>query len=78
MNKLDKYDKVFTKAFSIDKSKLIKLKHQSISQKEPVGHITLTGSLKDTSKIDVKIDNIIDFRSFGKSKKFLKNYKITI
>jgi hypothetical protein len=78
MNKLDKYDKVFTKAFSIDKLELIKLKYQSISQKESVGQITLTGSLKDTSKIGVKIDNIIDFRSFGKSKKFLKKYKITI
>mgnify|MGYP006077636507 FL=1 len=78
MNNLDKYSKVFIKTFSIDKLKLKKLKYQSISQWDSVGHMSLMGALEDAFKITMDMDDIIDFSSFEKGKKILKKYKITI
>jgi acyl carrier protein len=78
LNNLDKYSKVFTKTFSIDKSKLKKLKYQSITQWDSVGHMSLMGALEDIFKITIDMDDIIDFSSFEKGKKILKKYKITI
>jgi|TARA_Y100000992_G_C21238137_1_gene479258 acyl carrier protein len=78
LSNLDKYSKVFIKTFSIDKSKLKKLKYQSIPEWDSVGHMTMVGSLEDTFKITLDMDDIIDFSSFEKGKKILKKYKITI
>ena len=78
MNNLDKYSKVFIKTFSIDKSKLKKLKYQSIPQWDSVGHMSMVGSLEDTFKITLDMDDIIDFSSFEKGKKILKKYKVKI
>ena len=78
MSNLDKYSKVFIKTFSIDKSKLKKLKYQSIPEWDSVGHMTMVGSLEDTFKITLDMDDIIDFSSFKKGIKILKKYKIKI
>ncbi len=78
MSNSEKYSKVFIKSFSINKSKLKKLKYQSISQWDSVGHMSMIGSLEDTFKITMDMDDIIDFNSFEKGKKILKKYKITI
>ncbi len=78
MSNLDKYIKVFTKTFSVNKSKLKKLKYQSISQWDSVGHMSMIGALEDAFKISMEMDDIIDFSSFEKGKKILKKYKITI
>ena len=78
MNNLDKYGKVFIKTFSIDKSKLKKLKYQSIPQWDSVGHMSMVGALEDAFKITLDMDDIIDFSSFEKGKKILKKYKVKI
>ena len=78
MNNLDKYSKVFEKSFSVNKSKLKKLKYQSIPQWDSVGHMTMIGSLEDVFNISLEMDDIIDFSSFEKGKKILKKYKIKI
>ena len=78
MSNLDKYIKVFTKTFSVNKSKLKKLKYQSISQWDSVGHMSMIGALEDEFKISMEMDDIIDFSSFEKGKKILKKYKIPI
>ena len=78
MNNLDKYSKVFIKTFSIDKSKLKKLKYQSIPQWDSVGHMSMVGALEDAFKITLDMDDIIDFSSFEKGKKILKKYKVKI
>ena len=78
MSNLDKYIKVFTKTFSVNKSKLKKLKCQSISQWDSVGHMSMIGTLEDAFKISMEMDDIIDFSSFEKGKKILKKYKIKI
>jgi acyl carrier protein len=78
LTNLDKYSKVFIKTFSIDKSKLKKLKYQSIIQWDSVGHMSMIGALEETFKITLDMDDIIDFSSFEKGKKILKKYKIKI
>ena len=78
MNSSDKYSKVFIKSFSINKSKLNKLKYESIPQWDSVGHMSMIGNLEEAFKITLDMDDIIDFNSFEKGKKILKKYKITI
>ena len=76
MSNLDKYIKVFTKTFSVNKLKLKKLKYQSISQWDSVGHMSMIGALEDAFKITMEMDDIIDFSSFKTGIKILKKYKI--
>ena len=78
MTNLDKYNKVFIKNFSVDKSKLKKLKYESVPQWDSVGHMSMVGDLEDIFKISLDMDDIIDFSSFEKGKKILKKYKIKI
>ena len=78
MTNLDKYNKIFTKIFSVDKSKLKKLKYQSIAQWDSVGHMSMVGSLEDAFNITLEMDDIIDFSSYQFGKKILKKYKILI
>ena len=63
---------------SINKSKLKKLKYQSVPQWDSVGHMSMIGSLEETFKITMDIDDIVDFSSYEKGKKILKKYKIKI
>jgi len=78
MNNSEKYSKIFEKIFSINKSKLNKLKYQSIPQWDSVGHMSLISSLEKTFKITMDIDDIVDFSSYKKGKQILKKYKIKI
>lgn len=78
MNNLEKYSKVFTKTFSIDKSKLKKLKYQSIPEWDSVGHMSMISAIEDTFKITMEMDDIIDFSSFEFGKKILRKYKVII
>jgi len=78
LNNLEKYSKVFTKTFSIDKSMLKKLKYQSIPEWDSVGHMSMISALEDTFKITIEMDDIIDFSSFEFGKKILKKYKVII
>ena len=75
---LDKYDKVFIKSFKIKKEKLKKLKYNSIPQWDSVGHMTMIGTLEETFKITMEMDDIIDFSSYKVGKKLLKKYKIKL
>ena len=78
MNNSDKYSKVFEKSFSIKKSKLKKLKYQSIPQWDSVGHMHMISNLEKAFKISIDMDDIINLNSFENGKKILKKYKIII
>jgi len=78
LNNLDKYNQVFFKIFSIKKEKLKKLKYNSISKWDSVGHMSMISALEDSFKITFEMDDIIDFSSYEVGKKILKKYKIII
>ena len=60
MSNSEKYSKVFEKSFSVSRSKLKKLKYQSIPQWDSVGHMSMIGNLEETFKITMDMDDIIE------------------
>ena len=78
MSNLKKYNDAFFKTFSIKKIKLEKLKYNSIANWDSVGHMNLMMELEKTFKIQLDIDDIIDFSSFNKGKSILKKYKVIL
>ena len=78
MSNSEKYAKIFVKIFSVSKSKLKKLKYQSIPQWDSVGHMSMISGLEEAFKITMDIDDIVDFSSYEKGKKILKKYKVKI
>ena len=49
MSNSEKYSKIFIKAFSVDKSKLNKLKYQSVPKWDSVGHMGMIAKLEEAS-----------------------------
>ena len=79
MSNKDKYIKVFTKSFGINKDKLKKdLKYNSISKWDSVGHMNMIAKLEQEFKISMEMDDIIDFSSYKVVIKILKKYKIML
>jgi len=78
MDNLEKYDKVFMEAFSIEKKVLKDLKYNTIEKWDSIGHMSLISDLEDKFKITFETDDIIDFSSYKKGKEILKKYTIII
>ena len=78
MTNSEKYSKVFIKAFSVNKSKLNKLKYQSVPKWDSVGHMGMIAKLEEAFNITFEMDDIIDFSSFNYGKEILKKYEIEI
>lgn len=79
MSNKDKYIKVFTKSFGINKDKLKKdLKYNSISKWDSVGHMNMIAKLEQEFKISMEMDDIIDFSSYDYGKKLMRKYNIKI
>tara|TARA_Y100000768_G_C23969113_1_gene679525 strand:- start:724 stop:963 length:240 start_codon:yes stop_codon:yes gene_type:complete len=79
MSNKDKYEKIFIKCFSLDKSKLKKdVKYDSIPKWDSVGHMNMIAKLEDEFNISMEMDDIIDFSSYRTGMKILKKYKIKI
>ncbi len=79
MSNKEKYIKVFTKSFGVDKNKLKKdLKYNSIPKWDSVGHMNMIAKLEQEFNISLEMDDIIDFSSFKTGIKILKKYKIKI
>tara|TARA_Y100000992_G_scaffold299749_1_gene267052 strand:+ start:1271 stop:1510 length:240 start_codon:yes stop_codon:yes gene_type:complete len=77
MDNKQKYQKIFIKALSIEKSKFNeKIAYNEIPEWDSIGHMTLISGLEDGFKITIDTDDIIDFSSFKKGLELLKKYKI--
>ena len=76
MDNVEKYDKAFLEAFSIEKKVLQDLVYNKIEQWDSIGHMTLISDLEDKFKITFEIDDVVDFSSYKKCKEILKKYKI--
>ena len=78
MDNIEKYDKVFIEAFSIQKKVLKDLEYNKIEQWDSIGHMTLISDLENEFKITLENDDIIDFSSYKKGKEILKKFNIII
>ena len=78
MNTIKLYNEAFKKAFGVKETKLKKLKYQDVESWDSVGHMNLMSVFEKKFKIEMNIDDIVDFSSYEKGKKILKKYKIAI
>jgi acyl carrier protein len=76
-NNLSTYNSVFLDSFGINQELLKDLKYQDIPEWDSVGHMGLMGSLEEAFKIEMEIDDIIDFSSYKKGMEILLKYNIT-
>ena len=76
MDNVEKYDKAFLEAFSIEKKVLEGLEYNKIEQWDSIGHMSLISDLEDKFKITFETDDVVDFSSYKKGKQILKKYKI--
>ena len=74
---LSTYNSVFLDSFGINQELLNDLKYQDIPEWDSVGHMGLMGSLEEAFKIEMEIDDIIDFSSYKKGMEILLKYNIT-
>ena len=74
--KIELYKKAFIDSFVIENTVLEQLKYQDIVEWDSVGHMSLMAALEETFKIEMSIDDIIDFSSFAKGKEILKKYNV--
>jgi acyl carrier protein len=72
------YNSAFMQSFGISESQLSELKYQDIVEWDSVGHMGLMASLEEAFKIEMEIDDIIDFSSYKKGKEILSKYNILI
>lgn len=78
MSNLKIYNQAFTKSLGIKEIKLKKLNYQGVKSWDSVGHMNLISVLEKNFKIEMDIDDIVDFSSYEKGKKILKKYKVII
>lgn len=78
MSNVEKYNKVFVETLLVEPEKLEGLKYQDVTEWDSVGHMHLVSELEDVFKIEMEIDDIIDFSSYEKGKEILAKYKVVI
>ena len=61
MDNVEKYDKAFLEAFSIEKKVLKGLEYNKIEEWDSIGHMTLISNLEDVFKITMETDDVIEF-----------------
>ena len=52
------------------------LKYNEIPEWDSIGHMTLMSGLEEAFKISLETDDIVDFSSYKKAKKFWENIKL--
>ena len=79
MNNKEKYQDVFIKSLSIEKTNFNEnIKYNEIEEWDSIGHMTLMSGLEDEFKITLETDDIVDFSSFKKGKEILNKYGLKI
>ena len=79
MSNKEKYQDIFIKSLSIDKSKFYTdIKYNEIPEWDSIGHMTLIAGLEEGFGFTMETDNIVDFSSFKKGIEILKKYKVQI
>ncbi len=78
MNNLELYKKAFVDTFMVEESDLPNLKYQGIPAWDSVGHMSLMALLEEIFKVEMDIDDIIEFSSYETGKLILKKYNIVL
>ena len=73
---IKQYDQAFIGAFNVKIEMLHDLKYQDVPDWDSVGHMSLISILEDEFKIEMDIDDIIDFSSYQTGKIILRKYGV--
>jgi acyl carrier protein len=76
MSDLEKYNNAFIEVFGVAEGDLDKLKYQSISAWDSVGHMAMIANLEAAFDIMMDTDDIIDFSSYEKGKEIMRKYDV--
>jgi acyl carrier protein len=77
MSNLDKYTSIFKASFQFD-GDVTTLAYQGIKEWDSVGHMQLMAALEEAFSIELDVDDIIDFSSFGKGTEILAKYNVVM
>jgi acyl carrier protein len=72
------YISTFKSAFLVEESVLPDLVYQGIDAWDSVGHMALMAALEEAFKIEMEIDDIIEFSSFEAGKSILAKYGVAL
>lgn len=75
---IDQYNRSFIDIFSVQVEMLHDLKYQDVPDWDSVGHMSLMSILEDEFKIEMDIDDIIDFSSYEAGKAILRKYGVEL
>jgi acyl carrier protein len=75
---IEQYNRSFIDTFSVQVEMLHDLKYQDVPDWDSVGHMSLMSSLEDEFKIEMDIDDIIDFSSYETGKAILRKYGVEL
>ena len=79
MNNKIKYKSIFIKSLSLKNKKFSEnLTYDDITEWDSMSHVILISSLEDNFNIDIKPNDMINFKSYKKGINILKKYKIKI
>ena len=78
MSTIDQYNRSFIDTFSVQVEMLHDLKYQDVPDWDSVGHMSLMSILEDEFKIEMDIDDIIDFSSYETGKAILRKYGVEL
>ena len=77
MNNKEKYQDIFIKSLSLEKSKFNEnIKYNEVSEWDSIGHMTLMSGLEEGFDITMETDDVVDFSSYKKGIEILKKYKV--
>ena len=75
MSALLRYQQVFLSVFGLDQNQInSELKYQEVSGWDSLGHMAFMTALEDEFKIEIDIDDIIDFSSYEEGLIILSKY----
>ena len=76
MSNQEKYKQVFISSLSInDNDFKDSLKYNEIPEWDSIGHMTLISALEEAFKVTFETDDIVDYSSYKKALKYLKNIR---
>lgn len=79
MTNKEKYTNAFVEALEISADQVEGLEYQAIPEWDSVGHMSLIAAIEEAFDIMMDTDDIIDFSSYEKGRKILKeNYNIEL
>ncbi len=79
MSNREKYEKVFTESFIVEKDILDEnFKYNSIPAWDSIGHMSMIAELESIFDIMLDTEDIIDFSSYTKGIEILSKYDIII